>query len=155
MPKFEATRRVQHSASEMFDLVADVERYPEFVPMCESLTIRTRKERDGITLLAADMTVGYKSIRESFVSQVTLKPDEKFIQAAYLDGPFKYLDNQWTFTDVGDGVSDVHFYIDYAFKSRVLGALVGTMFDKAFRKFSGAFEARADAVYGKKQGRVA
>lgn len=132
----------------MFSLVADVERYPEFLPMCEALTIRSERERDGVTLLVADMTVGYKAIRETFTSQVTLRPAESRIDVKYVDGPFRYLNNVWRFEDREAGGSDVHFLIDYEFKSRVLGVLMGAMFDRAFRMFAEAFEKRADAIYG-------
>lgn len=136
----------------MFALVADVEKYPQFLPMCEALSIRSRKERDGKTLLIADMTVGYKLIRETFTSQVLLKPDENIIDVKYIDGPFRYLDNRWTFRPVdgadGGAQCDVEFFIDYEFKSRTLGLLMGTMFDLAFKKFSEAFEKRADQIYG-------
>ena len=133
----------------MFALVADVEKYPQFLPMCEALSIRSSKERDNKTLLVADMTVGYKLIRETFTSQVLLKPEESMIDVKYVDGPFRYLDNRWTFKPVGDGSEcDVEFFIDYEFKSRMLGMLMGSMFDLAFRKFSEAFEKRADAIYG-------
>jgi len=132
----------------MFDLVADVERYPEFLPLCEALSVRSRKERDGKTLLIADMTVGYKAIRETFTSQVLLKPDELVIDVKYLDGPFKYLDNKWSFEPHADGGCEVRFFIDYEFKSMVLGALMGGMFDRAFRMFAEAFEKRARAIYG-------
>lgn len=132
----------------MFALVADVEKYPQFLPMCEALSIRSSKERDNKTLLVADMTVGYKLIRETFTSQVLLKPEESMIDVKYVDGPFRYLDNRWTFKPVGDGSEcDVEFFIDYEFKSRMLGMLMGSMFDLAFRKFSEAFEKRADAIY--------
>jgi coenzyme Q-binding protein COQ10 len=148
MPQFETTRRVSHAADRMFALVADVEKYPEFLPLCEALTVRSRKEREGRAILVADMTVGYKAIRETFTSQVHLKPDELAIDVKYLDGPFKYLSNVWRFEPLGEGASNVHFFIDYEFKSRILGALVGAMFDRAFRMFTDAFEKRADAIYG-------
>ncbi len=147
MPQFSDKRRVRHAAAEMFDLVADVERYPEFVPMCEALTVRSRRERDGRTALVADMTVGYKAIRETFTTQVLLKPDEKAIDVKYIDGPFKYLSNAWRF-EPADGGCNVCFFIDYEFKSRILGAVMGAMFDRAFRMFSEAFEKRADVIYG-------
>ncbi|MDO6965699.1 type II toxin-antitoxin system RatA family toxin [Rhizobium alvei] len=149
MPKFDTRRPASHSADQMFALVADVEKYPEFLPLCEALTINSRKERDGKTLLVASMTVGYKAIRETFTTQVLLKPDERIIEVKYIDGPFKYLNNVWTFVETGPGRSDVGFFIDYEFKSRVLGALMGSMFDRAFRMFTEAFEKRADAIYGK------
>lgn len=147
MPQFETRRPASHTADEMFALVADVEKYPEFLPLCEALTVRSRKERDGKTLLVADMSVGYKAIRETFTTQVFLKPEERVIEVKYIDGPFKYLSNIWRFEDTGDGRSDVVFFIDYEFKSRILGALMGSMFDRAFRMFSEAFEKRADKIY--------
>ena len=150
MPQYETTRKVAHTPDEMFALVADVERYPEFLPMCESLTVRSTKERDGITILVADMTVGYKALRETFTSQVVLRPDENRIDVKYIDGPFKYLDNRWTFTGAPGGGAEVNFHIDYEFKSRILGAVMGAMFDRAFRMFAEAFERRADAIYGVK-----
>ena len=149
MPKFEATRQVAHSPQEMFALVADIEAYPQFLPLCEALAVRSRKERDGRTILVADMSIGYKAIRETFTTQVLLKPDEKAIDVKYIDGPFKYLSNIWRFDPASSGC-EVHFFIDYEFKSRILGALMGTMFDRAFRMFSEAFEKRADVIYGPK-----
>lgn len=147
MPKFDTVRRVQFTPAQMFALVADVEKYPQFVPMCESLAVRSRKERDGVTVLVADMAVGYKQIRETFTSQVVLKPEDLLIDVKYLDGPFKYLRNTWVFEQVADGC-DVKFEIDYEFKSRILGAVMGAVFDRAFRMFSGAFEERAKQIYG-------
>ena len=97
MPQFETHRPVPHSPDQMFDLVADVERYPEFLPLCEALVVRNRKERDGKILLVADMTVGYKAIRETFTTQVLLNKAERAIDVKYIDGPFKYLDNRWRF----------------------------------------------------------
>ena len=131
----------------MFDLVADVERYPEFLPLCEALTVRSRKERDGKTLLIADMTVGYKAIRETFTTQVLLNKAERAIDVKYIDGPFKYLDNRWRFQPSENGGSVIDFFIDYEFKSRILGALMGSMFDRAFRMFTDAFETRANKIY--------
>lgn len=147
MPKYEATRRVAHTPDQMFALVADVEKYPQFLPLCESLTVRSRKERDGRTLLVADMNIGYKAIRETFTTQVLLKPEERVIEVKYIDGPFKYLTNIWSFEPASDGCF-VRFFIDYEFKSRILAAVMGTMFDRAFRMFAEAFEKRADAIYG-------
>ncbi len=147
MPQFETRRPVKHSPDRMYALVADIERYPEFLPLCEALTIRSRRERDGKELLLADMTVGYKAIRETFTTQVLLTPSERTIDVKYIEGPFKYLDNRWRFEETADGGCSVHFYIDYEFKNRILGALMGSMFDRAFRMFSEAFEARADKIY--------
>ena len=148
MPQFETRRPVKHAPDRMYALVADIERYPEFLPLCEALAIRSKRERDGKTLLVADMTIGYKAIRETFTTQVLLNPAEQVIDVKYVEGPFKYLDNKWSFEDTPTGCI-VHFYIDYEFKSRILGAVMGSMFDRAFRMFAEAFEARADKIYAK------
>jgi coenzyme Q-binding protein COQ10 len=147
MPQFETHRPVPHSPDQMFDLVADVERYPEFLPLCDALTVRSRKDRDGKTLLIADMTVGYKAIRETFTTQVLLNKAERAIDVKYIDGPFRYLDNRWRFQPSENGGSVIDFFIDYEFKSRILGALMGSMFDRAFRMFTDAFETRANKIY--------
>lgn len=149
MPKFNTHRQVKHTDSEMFNLVSDVERYPEFLPMCESLIIRSREERGNKILLTADMTVGYKMIRETFTTQVLLNPDEHRIDVRYIDGPFRYLENRWSFKPLEDDkFCDVEFFIDYEFKNRMLGVLMGAMFDIAFKRFTEAFEMRADKIYG-------
>jgi len=134
----------------MFDLVADVERYPEFVPLCQSLHVRRRTvEAPGVEVLIADMRIGYLAIRESFTTRVALVREQMKIQVEYIDGPFSRLENVWTFKDEEEsGSSRVEFFIDYEFRSRMLGAMMGSMFDAAFRKFAGAFERRADKVYG-------
>ncbi|NKN37748.1 type II toxin-antitoxin system RatA family toxin [Agrobacterium sp. a22-2] len=147
MPQFETRRPVKHSPERMYDLVADIERYPQFLPLCEALVVRSRKERDGKVLMVADMTVGYKAIRETFTTQVLLNAAERAIDVKYIDGPFRYLENRWRFEPAGEGGCSVHFFIDYEFKNRLLGALMGSMFDRAFRMFSEAFEARADKIY--------
>ena len=133
----------------MFDLVADVEKYPQFVPLCSALTVKTRAEKDGRTVLVADMTVAYKVIRETFTSRVTLDRHSLTILVEYLDGPFKRMQNRWTFYSVETKVCDVEFFIDYEFRSRTLAMLMGAMFDAAFRRFAVAFEQRADEIYGR------
>lgn len=147
MPKFETTRRVPFSAQQMFDIVADVEAYPQFLPLCEALSVESREQTAGETVIVATMRVGYKHITERFRTRVTLKPTDPAILVEYLDGPFRRLENRWRFLPNGQG-SDVHFYIDYEFRSAMLGILMGAMFDKAFRRFSEAFEDRARRVYG-------
>lgn len=135
----------------MFDLVADVERYPEFVPLCHALKIRQRTTRpDGTEVVIADMTVSFKLVRESFTSQVTLDRPNLKILVEYLRGPFKNLENRWIFESKGDDLCDVGFFLSYEFKSRMLAALMGAMFDAAFARFSTAFEKRADVIYGKR-----
>ncbi|WP_213775197.1 SRPBCC family protein [Bradyrhizobium sp. dw_78] len=150
MPRFSSKRRVHHSALQMFDLVADVERYPEFVPLCQSLKIRERTPKsDGTEIVIADMTVSFKLVRESFTSQVTLDRPNLKILVEYLRGPFSSLENRWTFEPRSETDCDVGFFISYEFKSRMLALLMGSMFDAAFQRFAAAFEKRADAVYGK------
>jgi coenzyme Q-binding protein COQ10 len=150
MPTFRTSRRVRHSAAHMFDLVADVERYPEFLPLCEALKVRRRTtDEDGREVLVADMSVGYRAIQETFTSRVTLDRAGSKILVEYINGPFRQLENRWTFKDdEAGGGSTVEFYIAYEFRSRTLGLLMGAMFDKAFRKFAEAFEERANNVYG-------
>jgi coenzyme Q-binding protein COQ10 len=149
MPEFTTTRRLRHSAADMFELVADVERYPEFVPLCSSLKVRRRIEgSEGVLILVADMTVAYKLIHESFVSRVTLDRPNLQILVEYLEGPFSHLENRWTFRPTGERTCEVRFFISYEFRSRMLGLLLGSMFDLAFRRFATAFEQRADKIYG-------
>jgi coenzyme Q-binding protein COQ10 len=151
MPRFSNRRRVQHRAEQMFDLVADVERYPEFVPLCQALKIRQRTQKpDGTELIVADMTVSFKLVKETFASQVTLDRANRKILVEYLRGPFSNLENRWTFEPKGEEACDVGFFISYEFKSRMLAMLMGTMFDTAFSRFAAAFEKRADQVYGKR-----
>ncbi|ADZ70739.1 type II toxin-antitoxin system RatA family toxin [Polymorphum gilvum] len=156
MPSFHTIHEVAHSARNMFALVADVEKYPQFVPLCRSLVIRGRKPfDDGREVLVADMTVAYKMFRETFTSRVQLDPEKGEILVEYLDGPFTHLENRWTFVPAGPESCQVGFFISYDFRSRTLAALMGAMFDLAFRKFVSAFEARADEVYGCKDARAA
>ncbi len=148
MPTFTSKRRVRHSPEDMFALVADVEKYPLFLPLCEELRIRRRAPAGEAESLVADMTVGFKAIRETFTSRVTLDPGRLRILVEYVDGPFRHLENRWTFRP-SEGGCEVEFFITYEFRSFALGMLMGTMFDRAFRKFSEAFERRADEVYGR------
>jgi coenzyme Q-binding protein COQ10 len=150
MPHFTTKRRVRHSAAHMFDLVADVERYPEFVPLCRSLKVKKRMPQpEGVEILIADMTVAYKFVRETFTSRVTLDRPNLQILVEYLEGPFSNLENRWTFHSTGEQTCEVEFFISYEFKSRTLALLMGSMFDVAFRRFAAAFERRADLVYAR------
>ncbi len=150
MPQFSSKRRVRHSAPQMFDLVADVERYPEFVPLCSSLKIRQRTAKpDGTEIVVCDMTVSFKLVREAFTSKVTLDRPNLKILVEYLRGPFSNLENRWSFEPKSDHACDVGFFLSYEFKSRMLAILMGTMFDTAFQRFAAAFEKRADVIYGK------
>ncbi|HEY5226721.1 MAG TPA: SRPBCC family protein [Methylovirgula sp.] len=150
MPKFRTKRRVQHSAAEMFALVADVQAYPKFLPLCRDLRLReSRETADGKRVLLADMEVGYKAIHETFTSRVACDPARLEILVEYVDGPFKHLENKWRFVETGPSSCTVEFDIVYEFRNRALAFLVGGMFDTAFRKFAEAFETRANTVYGR------
>ena len=150
MPRFSSKRRVRHTAPQMFDLVADVERYPEFVPLCQQLKIRQRTpQADGTEIVIADMTVSFRLVRESFTSRVTLDRANLKILVEYLKGPFSNLENRWTFEAKSETDCDVGFFLAYEFRSRMLALLMGTMFDTAFQRFAAAFEKRADVIYGR------
>jgi len=134
----------------MFDLVVDMEKYPLFVPLCTALKVRSRTDKgDGVTVVIAAMTVAYKMIQQTFVTRDTLDRPNLKILVEYLDGPFSHLQNRWVFHPTGENSCEVEFFIDYEFKSRMLAMVMGAMFDTAFRKFSAAFEQRADRIYGR------
>jgi coenzyme Q-binding protein COQ10 len=151
MPQFSTKRRVRHTASNMFDLVADIEKYPQFVPLCASLCVKSHTDKgEDVAVVVAEMTVAYKLVRQTFTSRVTLDRPKLSILVEYLDGPFSRMQNRWTFKPTGEDACEVEFFIDYEFKSRTLAILMGAMFDTAFRRFAVAFEQRADKVYGRK-----
>lgn len=150
MPSFRTTRRVPHAPEEMFALVADVESYPEFLPLCTGLRVLRRLPEEGEKeTLVAEMSVGYKAISEKFTTRVTLDRAAHDILVSYVDGPFKRLENRWEFRPAGEGC-EVRFAIDYEFRSMALGLLMGAMFERVFRGFTTAFERRADLVYGRR-----
>lgn len=143
MPSIRETKTLPYSAGQMFDLVADVARYPEFLPWVVATRIR---ETDG-RLMVADMLVGFKALREKFTSKVELERPDR-IRVHYVDGPLRDLDNTWHFRDLGGGACELDFAVDFAFKSRMFEALAGQYIDRAFRKMVAAFEARAEQLYG-------
>lgn len=156
MKSFRNRRRVPFSADDMFALVKDVEAYPKFVPLCEGLRVRRRIEpEEGVEVIVAEMEVGFKAICERFTSRVTCNANKREILVEYIDGPFKRLENRWTFHDEAPGPngeprSVVDFFIHYEFRSRALGLLMGAMFDSAFHKYADAFVRRAGEVYGRR-----
>ena len=150
MHVYEIKHPVAHSADDMFRLVADVESYPKFLPLCEELKLKRRERRDGKEVLIATMTVGYKLIRESFTTEVILDAEARSILVHYLDGPFSFLENRWRFLPIGPRSCEVDFYIAYSFRSRWFEALVGGLFAAAVERYTAAFGARADAIYGNK-----
>ncbi|SEA51960.1 type II toxin-antitoxin system RatA family toxin [Rubrimonas cliftonensis] len=153
MPTHAEKRRMPHSAEQMFALIADVERYAEFLPWLEAARVRSRMTQpDGSEVIDADLVVSFKVFRERFASRVTLRPGGEgrpwVIDVAYLDGPFRYLDNHWEFTPDGPDACMVDFFVDFEFKSRTLQAIIGVVFNEAMQRIVRAFERRAEALYG-------
>jgi coenzyme Q-binding protein COQ10 len=144
VPTHAEQRIVPHRPDQLFDLVADVERYPEFLPWCVGARIR---RRDGDELLA-DLIIGYRLVRERFTSRVTLRRSELRIDVVYTDGPFKYLNNHWIFEPHPDGCR-IDFFVDFEFRSRLLQRIIMVVFNEAVRRMVGAFETRAGVLYGK------
>jgi len=143
MPRHTETRNLPYSPEQMFDLVADVKRYQEFLPWVAATRVRS----DSETLMVADLVVGFKSLKETFTSRVT-KQRPRHIKVEYIEGPLKYLNNSWDFKPDGKGGTDIDFCVDFAFKSRIFETLAGQMFDRALRRMIGAFESRAHELYG-------
>ncbi|MFT5639462.1 MAG: coenzyme Q-binding protein COQ10 [Paracoccaceae bacterium] len=148
MPKHSEIRTMSYSAKQMFDLVADVSQYPEFLPWCAAARIRSSTMGDTQTVIDADLVISFKVFREKFGSTVTLTPNENRIDVVYLDGPFKYLNNHWLFKDIGDGQCEAAFFVDFEFKSVVLQAVIGVVFGEAMERIVRAFERRAQDLYG-------
>lgn len=143
MPTHAERRVLPYSPQQLFDLVAGIESYPEFLPWCVGARIR---KREGNVLLA-DMIIGFKMFRERFTSRVVLDPPGR-IDVSYTEGPFRHLTNHWLFLPHGDGETLIDFYVDFEFRSRVLKAAIGVLFNEAVRRMIGAFESRAAALYG-------
>lgn len=143
MPRHHETRDLSHSPEQMFALVTDIERYPEFLPWIIALRIRSDDKVESV----ADMIVGFKGLRESFSCRVH-KDCPQHVTVDYIDGPMRHLNNEWNFVANEGGGCRVDFMVDFSFRSRVFEALAGQMFDKALRRMIAAFEARADALYG-------
>lgn len=144
MPGIRETRRLPYSCEQMFDLVADVARYDEFLPW----VVATRVRSDSDTQMVADMLVGFKAIREKFTSRVDKARPER-LDVHYLDGPLRDLDNSWTFRPTQEGGCEIDFSVDFTFRNAVFEAIAGQYFDRAFRKMVEAFERRADDLYGR------
>ena len=143
MPRHSETRHLPYRPEQLFDLVADVARYDEFLPWVVAVRIRSSSEQETI----ADLVVGFSAFKERFTSRVVKdRPDR--ICVDYVEGPLKYLHNEWEFQRAADGGTDLHFSVDFAFKSRLFETLAGSMFDRALRRMTGAFEQRAAALYG-------
>jgi len=132
----------------MYDLVADVAAYPAFLPWCAAARVRGVQAIENGTELDAELVISFKVFREKFGSKVTLRPGDNHVDVAYLDGPFRYLNNHWHFTDLPEGGCEVDFFVDFEFKSKVLQSLIGLVFNEAMQRIVRAFEDRAAALYG-------
>ncbi|MCP5073968.1 MAG: type II toxin-antitoxin system RatA family toxin [Rhodobacteraceae bacterium] len=148
MPTHTEIRRMPYSAQQMYDLIADVSAYPEFLPWCSAARIRKRTPQGAREVIEADLVISFKVFRERFGSRVTLRPEENRIDVEYLDGPFRYLNNHWAFAPLDDGNCEVDFFVDFEFKSSILQALIGVVFNEAMQRIVRAFEARAQDLYG-------
>ncbi|MEM1266238.1 MAG: type II toxin-antitoxin system RatA family toxin [Pseudomonadota bacterium] len=147
MPTHSEKRFLPYAPDEMFDLVADIESYPEFLPWCAASRVRDRRARGETEIVDADLVISFKVFREKFGSRVKLDPGARLIVVEYLDGPFRYLNNNWSFRSVNGG-TEVEFFVDFEFRSRALQAVIGVVFYEAMRRVVRAFEARAAALYG-------
>jgi coenzyme Q-binding protein COQ10 len=143
MPRHSETRYLPHSPEQLFDLVADIARYDEFLPWVAAVRVRSSSETETV----ADLVVGFNAFKERFTSRVSKQRPDR-IAVDYIEGPLKYLHNEWRFDPAPDGGTNLHFSVDFAFKSRLFEALAGQMFDRALRRMTGAFETRAAALYG-------
>ena len=143
MPRHSETRQLPYSPDQLFDLVADVKRYPEFLPWVSAIRVRSSSDKE----IVADMVVGFKAFKERFTSKITLDRPQH-LRVDYVEGPHKYLQNDWRFEPDGEGGTKLHFCVDFAFKNRLFETVAGQMFDRALRRMTDAFIDRADALYG-------
>jgi len=143
MPTHAEKRELPYPPEDLYALVSDIEKYPDFLPWCMGLRVRKR----DIHVITADMIIGFKVFREKFTTRVTLEPKSR-IDVEYLNGPFKYLNNHWIFLPVGEDRCEIDFFVDFEFKSVILQKAIGVVFNEAVQKMINAFETRAHQVYG-------
>lgn len=148
MPTHSETRELPYTAQQMYDLVADVASYPEFLPWTAAARIKSRDDKGDHEVMDADLVISFKVFRERFTSRVVLWPGDKKIDTEYLDGPFKFMKSNWHFEDANDGTCKVHFFVDFEFKNMVLQKIIGVVFNEAMQRVVRAFEKRAAALYG-------
>jgi coenzyme Q-binding protein COQ10 len=148
MPTHNETKPVPYSADQMYALVADVEKYPQFLPWNAAARIRSRSPIDGGEVMEADLVISFKVFRERFGSRVTLYPGEKRIDTEYLDGPFRHMKSNWSFRDLPTGGSEITFFVDFEFRNALLQGIIGMVFNDAMQRVVRAFERRAKELYG-------
>ncbi|WP_299653537.1 type II toxin-antitoxin system RatA family toxin [uncultured Tateyamaria sp.] len=147
MPTHSETRFLPYTAQQMYDLVADVEKYPQFLPWCAAARVRKVTPKDDTQVMEADLVISFKVFRERFASCVVLYPDAKKIDTEYLDGPFRYMKSNWAFEDATGGCN-VSFFVDFEFKNAILQGIIGVVFNEAMQRIVRAFERRAAELYG-------
>ncbi|MFN3953100.1 MAG: type II toxin-antitoxin system RatA family toxin [Pararhodobacter sp.] len=151
MPRHAETRHLPYSSQQIYDLVADVARYPEFLPWTAAARIRSRRplagRSEGAEVMEADLVISFKVFRERFGSRVTLLPAEGRIETEYLDGPFSHMQSAWQVRDHEGGGCEVRFHVDFEFRNALMRKVIGVVFDEAMRRVVSAFERRADALY--------
>jgi coenzyme Q-binding protein COQ10 len=147
MPLHQETRILPYTAAQMYAVVADVERYPEFLPWCSKLVVRTREKQGDVDIVIAEMFIAYGALRERYVSRVRMDSRAGTIEASHIEGPFRRLDTRWRFVTLGSG-SEVHFLIDFAFRNVLLSTVASVAFGFVAAKMAEAFVRRADALYG-------
>ena len=146
MPTHQETRRLPYTAQQMYDLVADVARYPEFLPWTAAARIRSIEDKGESLVMLADLVISFKVFRERFGSRVVLWPEARKIDTEYLDGPFEYMISNWSFSDT-EGGCEVHFHVDFAFRSKLLQSTATFFFNDAMQRIVRAFERRAQELY--------
>ena len=149
MPTHSETRELPYTAQQMYDLVADVASYPDFLPWTAAARIKSREDKGDHEVMDADLVISFKVFRERFTSRVVLWPEAKKIDTEYLDGPFKYMKSNWHFEDNLEGCQ-VHFFVDFEFKNMILQKVIGVVFNEAMQRIVRAFENRAKELYGPK-----
>lgn len=149
MPNHSENRKLLYSAEQMYQLVADVGKYPDFLPWCSAARIRSREIEGDSEIMLADLVISFKVFRERFGSKVILYPLVRQIETEYLDGPFKFLKSSWKFTEITENECEVEFFVNFEFKSRLLQSIIGVVFGEAMNRIVRAFEKRADELYGK------
>ena len=147
MPRHSETKRLPHQATQMYDLVADVARYPEFLPWTAAARIKSRTPIEGGEIMEADLVISFKVFRERFGSRVTLLPGQQMILTEYVDGPFRHLKSIWRFRDLTEGGCEVAFEVDFEFRNALLAGVIGLVFNEAMQRVVRAFEARAAKLY--------
>jgi len=148
MPTHTEKRTLPYGADQMYDLIGDIASYPQFLPWCVGARINNVKKVEEGEVIDADLVISFKLFREKFASRVTLNPTARHIDVEYLDGPFRYLNNHWQFNALEDGTCEVDFFVDFEFKSPMLQAVIGLVFNEAMQRIVSAFEKRADELYG-------